>query len=94
MPRALLGEYGVTPLEASQLVSLLGNIDGIVAWVFFIEEEREIRVRFRSKGPVINVVAKRYGGGGHPLAAGASIASWEEADRVIEDVKAVCRAER
>ncbi|OQP16283.1 DHH family phosphoesterase [Geobacillus zalihae] len=94
MPRALLEEYGVTPLEASQLVSLLGNIDGIVAWVFFIEEEREIRVRFRSKGPVINVVAKRYGGGGHPLAAGASIASWEEADRVIEDVKAVCRAER
>ncbi|MED4987468.1 DHH family phosphoesterase, partial [Geobacillus stearothermophilus] len=65
-----------------------------IAWVFFVEEEKEIRVRFRSKGPVINVVAKRHGGGGHTLAAGASIASWEEADRIVEEVRAVCRAER
>ena len=41
--------------------------------VFFIEEEDQIRVRLRSKGPVINQLAKKYNGGGHPLAAGASV---------------------
>jgi bifunctional oligoribonuclease and PAP phosphatase NrnA len=92
MPKTLLEQYGVTASEASQLVSLLGNIEGIVAWVFFIEEEKEIRVRFRSKGPIVNEVAKKYRGGGHPLAAGASIYSWEDADRVIADLKAACRS--
>ena len=46
-----------------------------------------IRVRLRSKGPVINELAKKYGGGGHPLASGASVKTWEEADLVIEDLK-------
>lgn len=90
MPKALLAEYDVTPSEASQLVSLLGNIEGIRAWVFFIEEEKEIRVRLRSKGVIVNEVAKKYRGGGHPFAAGATIQSWEEAELVITDLEAAC----
>ena len=56
-------------------------------WVFFIEDSSEIRVRLRSKGPVINGIAKKYGGGGHPLASGAAVKTWEEAALVIEDLK-------
>ena len=56
----------------------------------FIEEEDQIRVRLRSKGPVINSLAAQYGGGGHPLAAGASVHSWEEADEVITKLKELC----
>ena len=41
----------------------------------------------RSKGPIINELAKKYNGGGHPLASGATAYSWEEADRVIVDLK-------
>lgn len=87
----MLKRYNVEPTEASQLVSILGNIEGIKAWVFFVEEEDQIRVRLRSKGPVINHVAKRYKGGGHPLAAGASIYSWDEVDQVVKDLEEVCR---
>jgi phosphoesterase RecJ-like protein len=87
----LLEQYHASPSEASQLVSLLGNIDGLKAWVFFIEEEKEIRVRLRSKGPIVNEVAKKYGGGGHPLAAGASIYSWDKADEVVAELEAACR---
>ena len=65
-------------------------MEGIKAWVFFIEEEDQIRVRLRSKGPVINGIAKKYNGGGHPLAAGASIYSWDEVDHVISDLEEVC----
>jgi bifunctional oligoribonuclease and PAP phosphatase NrnA len=87
----LLKEYDVSPSEASQLVGILGNIEGIVAWVFFVEEDDQIRVRLRSKGPVVNEVAKKYKGGGHPLAAGASIYSWDEVANVLADLEAVCR---
>lgn len=90
LTRDIMEQFGVTPAEASLLVSTLGSVKGIKAWVFFIEEEKEIRVRLRSKGPVINGIAKKYSGGGHPMAAGASIYSWGEADRVLEDLEEAC----
>ncbi len=34
LTKQLLKQYDATPSEASQLVSVLGNIDGIRAWVF------------------------------------------------------------
>jgi len=84
-------KYNARPQEASLLISSLGDIKGLLAWVFFIEEEDQIRVRLRSKGPVINEIAKKYNGGGHPLAAGASIYSWDDVDKVMNDLKEVCR---
>lgn len=91
MTKEILEEFDVVPSEASLLVSVLGNVKGMKAWVFFIEEDDQIRVRLRSKGPVINTVAKKYNGGGHPLAAGASIHTWEQKDHVMEDLRNVCR---
>lgn len=86
-----LKRYDVLASEASQLVSSLGSIKGIKAWAFFIEEEDQIRVRLRSKGPVINKIAMKYDGGGHPLAAGASVYTWEESKKVIADIEAICK---
>jgi len=91
LPKELLKEYDATPEQASLLVGALGEVKGINAWVVFIEEDDQIRVRLRSKGPVINGIAKEYGGGGHPLAAGASAANWEEADQVVKRVQEVCQ---
>ncbi|WP_409302143.1 DHH family phosphoesterase [Peribacillus sp. SCS-155] len=89
--KEIIEKFNTTPAEASLLVSALGAVKGVKAWVFFIEEDREIRVRLRSKGPVINGVAKKYNGGGHPLAAGASIYSWADAENVLADLQEVCR---
>jgi bifunctional oligoribonuclease and PAP phosphatase NrnA len=88
--KELLEEFGTKPSDASLLVSTLGNVVGISAWAFFIEEEDQIRVRLRSKGPVINVIARKYNGGGHPLAAGASIYSWDEMESVMKDIEEAC----
>lgn len=90
LDKKLLEKYNAEPSQASQLVSTLGSVAGIKAWVFFVEEEGEIRLRFRSKGLAINELAKKYGGGGHPLAAGATIYSWDEMDRVLEDIERLC----
>lgn len=87
----LLDTFQVSTSQASLLVSKLSVIKGIKAWVFFIEEPDIIRVRLRSKGPVINTIAKKYNGGGHPFASGASISKWEEADLVIADLMKVCQ---
>lgn len=86
-----LQRFNVSSSESSQLVSALGDVKGICAWAMFIEEEGLIRVRLRSKGPVINTLAAEHGGGGHPLASGASVHSWEEADVLIEKLKELCR---
>ena len=91
LKKELLEEFQASPSKASLLVSTLGDVKGIKAWVFFIEESDQIRVRFRSKGPIINEIARKYKGGGHPLAAGASIYSWDEMDSVVRDLEAVCR---
>lgn len=91
LTKELLKQYEATPSEASQLVSVLGNIEGIQVWVFFVEEDDQIRVRLRSRGPIVNEVAKKYRGGGHPLAAGATIYSWEEVDHVLADLNEVCK---
>lgn len=90
LPIELLEEFKVSAPEASLLVGTLGNVAGIKAWVFFIEEEDQIRVRLRSKGPIINGVARIYKGGGHPMAAGASIHSWDEVKDVLHDLVKVC----
>lgn len=83
LTKEALAQFDATPSEASLLVGSLGNVKGITAWVIFIEEGDSIRVRLRSKGPVINTLAKEFNGGGHPLASGATAYSWEEADRVV-----------
>ncbi|WP_107839774.1 DHH family phosphoesterase [Metasolibacillus meyeri] len=89
--KEVLQEYGVTASETSLLVGSLGSVKGICAWVIFIEEGDTIRVRLRSKGPVINGLAKKYNGGGHPLASGASASSWQEAEQIVKELQELCK---
>ncbi len=92
LTKELLADNNVVPSEASLLVGCLGSVKGICAWVVFIEEGDQIRVRLRSKGPIINTLAKEFNGGGHPLASGATAYSWEEADRVTKRLQEICQA--
>lgn len=92
LTKELLAEFNVVPSEASLLVGCLGSVKDICAWVVFIEEADQIRVRLRSKGPIINTLAKEFNGGGHPLASGATAYSWEEAERVITRLQEICKA--
>lgn len=91
IPASILEELQLNVMETGQLVGVLGEIKGIKAWVFFIEESTtRIRVRLRSKGPIINTIAERFRGGGHPLASGATVHSWEEADALIAQLEDAC----
>ena len=87
-------KYNVSYEEASNMVNTLSTIKGSPMWVLFIEKEDVIRVRLRSRGPIVNELAEKYEGGGHKLASGATLHSkndinsfLEEADKVIKDYK-------
>src|SRR5699024_3339675 len=42
LPMTILNEYGVRPNEASLLINTFSDVEGIKAWVFFIEEKDQI----------------------------------------------------
>lgn len=87
----LIHSFNLQSSDASALVNCFANTKGLKAWVLFSEEEGLIRARIRSKGPVINQLAANYHGGGHSLASGATVYSWEEADRLIAELEVLCR---
>ncbi|QQK81112.1 bifunctional oligoribonuclease/PAP phosphatase NrnA [Salicibibacter cibi] len=90
-----LRKYQVSVNESSAIVHAVANVEDIVAWVTFVElEDKSYRVRLRSKGPVINELAGRFQGGGHPLAAGATAENDEERARVVEQLEEICKAYR
>ncbi|UOQ50601.1 bifunctional oligoribonuclease/PAP phosphatase NrnA [Gracilibacillus caseinilyticus] len=91
LTKETLKAFDVTPSETSAVVGVLGDIEGIRVWAIFVEEDEVIRVRLRSKGPVINEIAAKYEGGGHPLASGAKIHQWETMQHVLADLEEACK---
>ncbi|WP_100405101.1 DHH family phosphoesterase [Bacillus solitudinis] len=85
-----LKRFEVTSSESSMLVNCFSDVEGLLTWVFFVEEEEKIRVRLRSKGPVINGIAQQHGGGGHTMAAGATAYSWDEVNEIINKLVKAC----
>ena len=82
----IIEEYNVNYEDAATLVNLISNIKDIPVWAIILETDREIRIRLRSKGPSINTLAGKYNGGGHKMASGAKLKSWNELDNFIFDV--------
>ncbi|MDU1740844.1 MAG: DHHA1 domain-containing protein, partial [Streptococcus lutetiensis] len=62
--------------------------DCVQSWAIFVEQaDGNYRVRLRSKTQVINEIAKRHNGGGHPLASGANSYSLEENEQIYQEIK-------
>ena len=91
LSKETLKQFDMTPNESSLLVNIFSSVEGLKAWVFFVEDEDRIRVRLRSKGPVINELAAKFNGGGHPLASGATVYSFTEADELLEQLRELSR---
>ena len=84
----LLKQYEVDSASSGNIISELKCINEILVWVFFTEDKKSnlIRANIRSRGPIINEIATKYGGGGHKFASGVRLTSWNEADDLIEDL--------
>ena len=85
-------EFGLTTGTRSLLVDVLAGIEGILVRVCFFEQDKDqIRANIRSEGPIINQIAERYDGGGHPKASGAMLSKWESVDDLITELDLVCQ---
>ena len=84
-------KLGLTLEAASSVVSELSDIRGSFIWVAFIDNTQKgnIRVRLRSRFLGINDLAIKYHGGGHNMAAGATVYSKEEMEALIRDADAL-----
>lgn len=81
-------KYDVTDAETSAIVGTPGKIDVVESWAIFVEQpDGHYRVRLRSKSHVINEIAKRHAGGGHPLASGANSYSLQENEQIYQEIK-------
>ncbi|WLD92360.1 bifunctional oligoribonuclease/PAP phosphatase NrnA [Alkalihalobacillus sp. AL-G] len=93
LTKEVMEEFQVTPSESALLVNAFSNVEGLRTWVFFVEEPDQIRVRFRSKGPIVNTIAAKYNGGGHPMASGATVYTIEETEQIIQELIEACKKE-
>jgi phosphoesterase RecJ-like protein len=74
----------------SGAINVLQDIQGVDAWATFTQltETDPIYVELRGRKPVIEV-AVRHGGGGHALACGCKVTSWDEVDQIIAELHAL-----
>ena len=84
----MMKELKVDSASAGNMINNLKYVDEILIWVFFSEDKKSnlIRANIRSRGPYINELASRFGGGGHKYASGARLTSWKQVDSLIEEL--------
>ena len=88
---AMKKKLGITNEQASASVSFMDSLKGSLIWMAFIEGEKDIRVRVRSRFVKISDLAEKYHGGGHACAAGATVYSKKEMKALIAEADALLR---
>ena len=82
-------KFSLTNEAASSAVSYMDSIKNSLIWIAFIDNgDGSIRVRLRSRFVTVSELAERYEGGGHACAAGATVYSEEELNRLLEEADA------
>ncbi|MBQ8431665.1 MAG: bifunctional oligoribonuclease/PAP phosphatase NrnA [Clostridia bacterium] len=69
------------------MVNVMSDIRGVDIWVNFTETEGGVLCEIRSSKYNINPIAKKYGGGGHAKASGATLTDRASAMRLLDDLK-------
>ena len=85
LTREEIESFGVSDEDAAAQVSTISTIEGCPVWAIMLEYPgNEIRIRLRSRGPVINTLAEEYQGGGHAKASGAKLNNWDELEEFVK----------
>lgn len=89
----ILQKYGVDASSAGNMVNNYNNIDEVLAWTLVSEDIKNNQFKFniRSRGPIVNVIAEKYNGGGHAMASGARVKTLEEVNMLIKELDEVCK---
>ena len=87
----IINKYKVDSAAAGNLINNFNFIEEVLVWATITEDLKSglIRVSIRSRGPIINTVAEKYHGGGHKMASGARVETFEEAHQIIKELDSV-----
>jgi phosphoesterase RecJ-like protein len=92
MTDKLVNEFDVSLEEATSLVNELSTLEDCPVWMLFAEyEEGFVRARMRSKGPAIDKLANQFDGGGHALACGANLGTWDRTEALLDAADALVK---
>lgn len=77
------------------MLSVMSGIEEIEIWLNFTYDITKDAIigEFRSRNIPIVDIAKKYGGGGHELACGATINNWDDVELVINDFEELLKME-
>lgn len=87
--KEFLDKYNLNAHFVSRgLIGQMAGIKEIPIWVNFTydPEEDHIKCELRSRDYEVLKVAIKYGGGGHLLACGCSVDTWDQTDLILKDL--------
>jgi phosphoesterase RecJ-like protein len=89
--KAVQDKAGANYEHVEGFTDFFRSIDGVQIAYCIVEQDYSFRINFRSRGKyIINDIAKSFGGGGHKLAAGASVENLsanEIEDKILNKLK-------
>ncbi len=88
-----LKEFNVDAATPGNMINSFNHINEMLVWVTATEDKElgTFRISIRSRGPIINEVAAKHGGGGHIYASGTRLKTEEEILSLIKDLDEVSK---
>lgn len=89
----VINSLGSDTSAASNMINDFNNIEDVIVWAFVSRDEKnnKYRVNIRSRGPVINDIAAKYGGGGHKFASGVRNEDKKQIDELLKELSLSCK---
>ena len=89
----ILEKYEVDAATAGNMVNDFNYIEGVYSWGIFSYDKQNNNVRgsIRSRGPIINVIASNFNGGGHKFASGVRLKDFDEVKLMIKSLDQACK---
>lgn len=87
--KEIVSKSGLDVFSVSRgMVNLMAGIKEIPIWVSFTEDDNNkvISTEIRSRNIIVVDIAKKYGGGGHNFACGATLKDFDEAKLMLKDL--------
>lgn len=84
----IINSFEVDSASAGNMINNFNFIKEVLVWATITEDIKndQYRVSIRSRGPEINGVAERHGGGGHKYASGVRVKTLDAAMAVMKDL--------
>ena len=82
-----LDKIGIDPIQAKNNIDEIGSINELNIWAFAVENNGKFDISIRSKkGYIVNNIAAKYRGGGHPNAAATKQLSSTELNVLLDEL--------